>query len=47
MRGTVNILLHLHTVNILLHWISAALAAVQASLVFSPYLPIKSNKRET
>jgi len=28
----------LQTVNILLHWISAALATVQASLVFTPYL---------
>jgi len=37
----------LQTVNILLHWISAALTTVQASLVFPSYLPIKSNKRET
>ena len=35
------------TINILSHWISAALATMQASLVFTPYLPIKSNKRET
>jgi len=31
----------LQTVNILLHWISSALAAVQASLVFTPYLTHK------
>jgi len=40
----------LQTVNILFHWISVALATVQAGLVFAPYrthniLPIKSNKR--
>jgi len=33
----------LQTVNILLHWIYAALAAVQASLVFTPYL---TNKKQ-
>ena len=34
----------LHTVNILLHWISAALAKVQASLVFIPYLNHKKHQ---
>jgi len=37
----------LQTVNILLHWISVALATVQASLVFTPILTIKNGKRET
>ena len=31
----------LQTVNILFHWISSALATVQASLVFTPYLTHK------
>jgi len=34
----------LQTVNILLHWISAALATVQASLVFTPYLTHKKQQ---
>jgi len=37
----------LQTVNILPHWMSIAMATVQASLVFTPYLTLKSNKRET
>ena len=34
----------LQTVNILLHWISVALATVQASLVFTPYLTHKKRR---
>jgi len=34
----------LQTVNILLHWIYAALATVQASLVFTPYLTRKKQQ---
>jgi len=37
----------LQTVNILSHWMSVALATLQASFVFTPYLTHKSNKRET
>ena len=34
----------LQRVNFLLHWISAALATVQGSLVFSPYLTHKKQQ---
>ena len=34
----------LQTVNILLHWISASKATVQASLVFTPYLTHKKQQ---
>jgi len=34
----------LQTVNVLLHWISAALATVQAGLVFTPYLTHKKQR---
>jgi len=34
----------LQTVNILFHWISVALATVQASFVFTPYLTHKKQQ---